>query len=55
MLIFGNMAGSGEEKLAVVPECLAIDNSRSPGDYAQSLGLRRQPDSVGDGRAGGVP
>jgi hypothetical protein len=37
MLIFGNMADAGEEKLAIVLECMDIDNPRSPREYMASL------------------
>jgi len=51
MLIFRNMAGDDAKKLAIVLECLEIDNPRSPKDYAHSGGLRREPDGMGGGRA----
>ncbi len=37
MLIFGNMSGDDDKKLAVVRECLLIDNPRSPKEYLASL------------------
>ena len=37
MLIFGNMPGDDEEKMAIVQECLLLDNPRSPHDYIASL------------------
>jgi hypothetical protein len=37
MLIFGNMAGEEDKKLAIVLECMEIDNPRSPKDYIANL------------------